>query len=100
MSKGPRNSALARRLAALYEDMTGRAFPGGPGNAYIRRAYPSQGWRQHGGWVWWLHTITETAAKPLPFGSVRGAKLAVKDPVMWIEIDPDDEHPDSINRRV
>ena len=83
-----RNSRLARRLAAIYEDRTGKPFPGGPENATIRRTRVSKAMTQNGEVSWWLEAIDESHLKGndlVPFCSSDTATDCAKNPD-WIDV--------------
>ena len=81
------NSALARRLAQIYEDMVG-PFPGGVENAYIDRLRPGYWQRRHGAWSWTLGQLERKENMTLAsFGSQWSASEAADDPDVYIVVE-------------
>ena len=88
MTKRGTNSRLARKLAAIYEDRTGEAFPGGPENARIRRTRLSLAATQNGEISWWLDVIDDTHLEGTdlkPFCSSDTATSCGRNPD-WIDV--------------
>ena len=84
---GPKNTPLARRLAAEYERLSGEPFPGGPTNAYIARTHAGYWQRREGYPSWNLMPIDPAYGWPMTFGSQRPATEAVKEPDKFLFLD-------------
>ena len=54
MHNNRKNTATARKLVAVWEDMTGRKFPGGPSNGWLRQLNPTWYEAGAGAWKWEL----------------------------------------------
>ncbi len=67
-SKPNPNTRLARKMAKLYKEATGTAFPGGIKNARIKRL-SQEGYADAGAWKWSLWTIDDSHGFPSGFGS-------------------------------
>lgn len=88
--RNEKNTALARKLAKIYEVATGVEFPGGITNASIRRTYAGHIQKACGAWIWHLDRIDKNNY-PLPYdvGSEYRATEVAKKPTLldtyWIE---------------
>ena len=63
--QSPKNTALARKLARLWEKWTGDDFPGGVENAFIQRDYPGRQQRAQGAMSWALYTMGPGTPAPI-----------------------------------
>lgn len=82
-----KNTALARRLARLYERETNHPFPGGVENAFIDRLYPGYWQRTSGAWSWRLGNIAPSNVGHVEMGSQWPARVAITNPDEYIVFD-------------